>query len=135
MRKFFSLILALSLVLCLAAAHAEQAAPAEEAASAEQYNFLISDWKLVYVYEETPIAEQTIFIYEDKTFEVMDDDESEKGTWTFDGTSLVLTDEDETVTLVWNEEEHQFTGEYDGMTLTMKMAIEPEGETKPAAGE
>ena len=135
MRKFFSLILALSLVLCLAAAHAEQAAPAEEAASAEQYNFLISDWKLVYVYEETPIAEQTIFIYEDKTFEVMDDDESEKGTWTFDGTSLVLTDEDETVTLVWDEAEHQFTGEYDGMSLTMKMAIEPEGETKPAAGE
>ena len=66
MRKLFSLFLVVLLVFSLAAAQAEQD------------NFLISDWKLQYTYDETLIAEQTIFIYEDKTFEVMDEDQSKK---------------------------------------------------------
>ena len=87
MRKLLSLILALSLVLGLACARAEQD------------NFLVSDWSLLYTFGDSAIAEQTVFIYEDNTFEVMDGDESKKGTWTFDGETLVLTADDESVSL------------------------------------
>ena len=120
MRKLLSLILALSLVLGLACARAEQD------------NFLVSDWSLLYTFGDSAIAEQTVFIYEDNTFEVMDGDESKKGTWTFDGETLVLTADGEGVSLKWNEEAHQFSGEYNGMTMTMHMAIEPEEENQPA---
>ena len=119
MRKFVSLILALSLVLGLACAQAEQ------------NNFLISDWSLLYTFGDSAIAEQTVFIYEDNTFEVIDGNESKKGTWTFDGETLVLTADGEAVSLKWNEEAHQFSGEFSGMTLTMFMSIEPETENKP----
>ena len=114
MRKLFSLFLAVLLVFSLAMAQAEQD------------NFLISDWKLQYTYDETLIAEQTIFIYEDKTFEVMDEDQSNKGTWTFDDGTLVLTADNEALTLVWDEAEHRFTGDYNGMKLIMAMSIQPE---------
>ena len=120
MRKLLSLILALSLVLGLACARAEQD------------NFLVSDWSLLYTFGDSAIAEQTVFIYEDNTFEVMDGDESKKGTWTFDGETLVLTADGEGVSLKWNEEAHQFSGEYNGMTMTMHMAIEPEAENRAA---
>lgn len=120
MRKLLSLILALSLVLGLACARAEQD------------NFLVSDWSLLYTFGDSAIAEQTVFIYEDNTFEVMDGDESKKGTWTFDGEKLVLTADGEDVSLKWNEEAHQFSGEYNGMTMTMHMAIEPEAENRAA---
>ena len=119
MRKLLSLILALSLVLGLACARAEQD------------NFLVSDWSLLYTFGDSAIAEQTVFIYEDNTFEVMDEDESQKGTWTFDGETLVLTVGDEAITLKWDEPSHQFAGEYSGMTVTMQMPIEPEA---PDAG-
>ena len=120
MRKLLSLILALSLVLGLACARAEQD------------NFLVSDWSLLYTFGDSAIAEQTVFIYEDNTFEVMDGDESKKGTWTIDGETLVLTADGEGVSLKWNEEAHQFSGEYNGMTMTMHMAIEPEAENRAA---
>ena len=116
MRKLMSLILVLALTIGLGCA------------CAEQDNFLVSDWKLLYAFGDSAIAEQTVFIYEDNTFEVMDEDESKKGTWTFDGKTLELTAEDETVSLKWNEAEHQFSGEYNGMTITMFMSIEPENE-------
>ena len=116
MRKLLSLMLALVLFLGLTCAQAEES------------NFLISDWKLFYAFGDSAIAEQTVFIYEDNTFEIMDEDESKKGTWTFDGETLALTADGETLTLKWNEEVHQFSGDYNGMTLTMYMSIEPEGE-------
>lgn len=120
MRILLSLILILTLALGLACAHAEQD------------NFLISDWKLFFAFGDNAIAEQTIFIYEDNTFEVMDGNESKKGTWTFDGETLTLSADGEEITLKWNEEAHQFSGEYNGMTMTMHMAIEPEAENRAA---
>ena len=120
MRKLLSLILALSLVLGLACARAEQD------------SFLVSDWSLLYTFGDSAIAEQTVFIYEDNTFEVMDENESKKGSWTFDGETLVLSADGEEVSLKWNEEAHQFSGEYNGMTMTMHMAIEPEAENRAA---
>ena len=122
MRKLLSLILALSLVLGLACAQAEQD------------NFLVSDWSLLYTFGDSAIAEQTVFIYEDNTFEVMDENESKKGTWTFDGETLTLTADGEGISLKWNEEAHQFSGEYSGMTITMQMSIESETENN-SAGE
>lgn len=118
MRKLFSLIMALVMAFSLACAWAEDA----------QDNFPVSDWKLFYAYGDSAIAEQTIFIYEDNTFEVMDENESKKGAWTFDGETLALTADDETLSLKWNGETHQFTGDYNGMTITMYMSIEAESE-------
>lgn len=122
MRKLLSFILILTLSLGLVCAHAEQD------------NFLISDWKLFYALGDNAIAEQTIFIYEDNTFEVMDEDESKRGTWTFDGETLVLTADGEEISLKWNEEVHQFSGDYNGMTLTMYMSIETEEGAEPDSG-
>ena len=68
MRKLMALILVLALTLGLGCACTEQ----------EQDNFLVSDWKLVYAYGDSVIAEQTVFIYGDNTFEVMDEDHSKK---------------------------------------------------------
>ena len=122
MRKLLSLILILTLSLGLVCVHAEQD------------SFLISDWKLSYTYGGTVIAEQTIFIYEENTFEVMTDKESEQGTWTFDGETLVLSSGGEELSLKWNEKAHQFSGEYNGMALTMEMSVEPEEGAEPDSG-
>jgi hypothetical protein len=122
MRKLISLMLVLALSLCLAGSLAEEA----------QDNFLISDWKFLYTFGDSAIAEQTVFIYEDNTFEIMDGNDSEKGTWTFDGETLTMTANDQTVSLKWNEAEHRFSGEYNGMNITMYMSIEPENEEAPA---
>jgi hypothetical protein len=120
MRKLMALILVLALTLGLGCA------------CAEQDNFLVSDWKLLYAFGDSAIAEQTVFIYEDNTFEVMDEDESKKGTWTFDGKLLELTADAETLPLIWNEAEHRFSAEYNGLTVTMYMYVEPEEESQPA---
>ena len=109
MRKPVSLIMVLVMSLGLSCAWAEAA----------QDNFLISDWKLFYSLGDFAIAEQTIFIYEDNTFEAMDENESKKGPWTSD---------DETLSLKWNKENHQFTGNYNGMTITMYMSVEAESK-------
>jgi hypothetical protein len=119
MRKLLLLILVLVLSLGLVCAQAEQ------------NQFLVSDWMLLYTYGDSAIAEQTLFIYEDNTFEVMNEAESKKGTWTFDGETLVLSLEGEAISLRWNEELHQFSGEYNGMTLTMYMSVQSESETQP----
>lgn len=119
MHKLASLFMALVLILGMACARAEDT----------QDNFLVSDWKLFFALGDTAIAEQTIFIYEDNTFEVMDEENSKKGSWTFDGETLQLTADNETLPLKWNAEAHQFSGEYNSMTLTMYMSVEPESET------
>ena len=126
MRKLFSLLMALVLTLGFACARSEDTPD----------NFLISDWKLFYTFGDTAIAEQTVLIYEDNTFEVMDENESAKGAWKFDGESLELTTNNETISLKWNEDAHQFSGEYNGMTVTMYISIEAEsGETADATAE
>ncbi len=126
MRKLISLLMALVLTLGFACARAEDVPD----------NFLISDWKLLYAFGDAAIAEQTVFIYEDNTFEVMDEDESAKGTWTFDGETLELHADNETIILKWNEDVRQFTGDYNGMTVTLYMFIEAEGgETADPAAE
>ena len=122
MRKLTALILVLALALGLGCACAEE----------EQDNFLVSDWKFLYTYEDTAIAEQTVFIYEDGTFEVMDENDSAKGTWTFDGETLTMTANDETVQLKWNAEEHRFYGGFNGMNVTMYISVEPESEEAPS---
>lgn len=124
MRRLLSVILMISLCFGLAGARAEQD------------SFLVSDWKLLYSFEGTPIAEQFVYIYEDGTFDVADGDDSLKGTWTFDGETLVLTADDEALSLAWNAEARQFTGEYNSMAITMEVPIEAEsGEAaaEPAA--
>jgi len=113
--------MALVMILSLACARAEDA----------QDNFLISDWKLLYTFDDSPIAEATIFVYEDNTFELMDEENSKKGTWTFDGETLNLTADEQTLSLKWDEEAHQFAGEYNGITVTMFMFVEAEGEKAP----
>ena len=122
MRKIISLILALALFLSLACAHAEES------------SFPASDWTLVYTAGGIRIAEQTVFIYEDNTFEAMDEDEKIAGTWTYDGETLELTAGTETLTLKWNEEAREFTGEYNGAAITMTLSVEPESAPSLAGG-
>ena len=62
----------------------------------------------------------------------MDEDESKKGTWTFDGKMLELTADEETLPLIWNEAEHRFSAEYNGLTITMFMSVESEEKDQPA---
>ena len=124
MRKLIALSLALMMMACLLCAHAETA----------DESFLISDWKLTYALAGQTLAEQTLFLYEDHTFEVMDEDEKASGTWAFDGETLTLTQEGEELALKWDEAAHQLTGGYSGMTVTMSMAVEPETAEEPAGG-
>ena len=126
MRKLASLFMTLVMILGIACARAEDT----------QDNFLVSDWKLFFALGDTTIAELTIFFYEDNTYEMIDEDESKKGSWTFDGETLQLMADNETASLKWDEEAYQFSGEYNGMTITMRMSVEPESEmaeTVPAA--
>ena len=120
MRKMISLFLAIVLALGVCCVYAEQD------------NFLVSDWMLLYTFEDNAIDEAPIFIYEDHTFEMPVDNESKKGTWTFDGETLTLTGEGDAMSLKWDEAEHRFSGVYNGMTVTMYMSIEPEGGDKAA---
>ena len=119
MRKLISLILVLAMVFCLICAHAEQ------------YSFLIRDWKLLYTYEDVPIAEQIVTVREDSTFELTYGGESGEGTWKFDGETLVLSAEDDDMALVWNEEEYQFAGEFSGFTVIMTVHEEAENGDNP----
>ncbi|MBQ3278115.1 MAG: hypothetical protein IJG94_03035 [Clostridia bacterium] len=114
MRKLCALLLALVLSLSLVCAQAEQS------------NFLISDWLLQYMLGDVVFAEQNVFIYEDGTFEIIDEADKLKGTWTFDGKTLVLTADAAVLTLQWNEETREFTGEYSEATIKMTLPIEPE---------
>lgn len=120
MRKLISLILALVLALSLTCALAEDV----------DETFLVSDWQVVYSYEGSMFAQATLFLYEDHTYEVMD--ENTGGTWSFDGTTLEFDQDGEILSLQWDEAAQQFTGEYSGMTLTMSVPVEPEsGEYLP----
>ena len=124
MRKLFSLFLVLVLALGLVCAHAEE--------NANEYEFLIGDWLIVYGEGE---LELYLYIYEDGTFEEMfkenvpladDGSNTIAGTWTFDGEALVLTANKTDLPLIWNAETHEFTGEADGIAVTVKMPIEVE---------
>lgn len=127
MRRLFSVFLILVLSFSFLCAYAEE--------SDNQYEFLISDWLVVYSQGGQPVFEMYLYIHEDGTFEqcftnevALADDGSNtvKGTWTFDGKILTLTSEDGSASLDWDEEAHQFTAEEEGVTITIKMPIEPE---------
>ena len=120
MRKMVSLFLVIAMALGFCCAHAEQD------------SFLVSDWMLLYTLEDSAIDEQVLFIYEDHVFEMWVDNESKKGTWSFDGEILTLTGDGDAMSLRWDEAEHRFSGAYNGMTVTMYMSIEPEDEDMAA---
>ena len=117
MRKMLSALLVLMLSLCLVSAQAE---------SGSEYEFLIGDWKL----EGAAPEAQTAFLFDDYDCELTDDSgASEEGAWTFDGETLVLTFHGgKEMTLKWDEEAQQFTGEYKGAALVMSMDVEDEDE-------
>ena len=124
MRKLLSLLLVLILALGLPCVRAEE--------KSNEYEFLIGDWLIVYGQGE---LEMYLFIYEDGTFEQMfkedvpladDGSNTIPGTWTFDGETLVLTANQVDLPLLWNAETHAFTGEADGVAITVRMPIEAE---------
>lgn len=124
MRKLLSLFLVLVLALGLVCARAEE--------TSNEYEFLIGDWLIVYGDGE---LELYLYIYEDGTFEEMfkedvpladDGSNTIPGTWTFDGETLVLTANEVDLPLLWNAETHEFTGEADGVAITVRMPIEAE---------
>ena len=120
MRKLISLMLAIALALSLTCVLAEDV----------DDTFLVSDWQIVYSYEGSVFAQATVFLYEDHTYEGMED--NVKGTWSFDGMTLEFEQAGEILSLQWDEAAQQFTGEYSGMTLTMSVPVEPEsGEYLP----
>ncbi len=91
-------------------------------AHAEQNNFPVGEWTIEYLYEGTTIAEQTICIYEDNTFEAIDEEQIKEGTWTLDGKTLTMTSVGEDLNLKWNEKAHQLVGEYNGMEVILRKA-------------
>lgn len=97
-------------------------------AFAEQNDFLTGNWKMEYSLGGAVIAEQAVTIYDDSTFEVMDEGQSEKGTWMFDGEMLSLTADGEEIKLKWDEGARQLAGEYSGMTVKLNAADEQDGE-------
>lgn len=80
---------------------------------------LIGSWMLEYSFGGAQIAEQKVVVHEDKTMDVMDEDESTIGSWAFDGETMMLTNEGENITLKWDAASQQLTGEYSGLNVTM----------------
>lgn len=126
MRKIIAFLMVLTMMAGLVCAQAEKA----------DTEFLVSDWSLIYTYDGMIMAEQTVFIYDDKTFEIMDEDEKKKGTWAFDGETLTLTLDGNEMQLKYDKEANQLDGVYTGMDVTMVRPIEPEsGDAAPGAPE
>ena len=125
MRKLLSVLLVLLLAAGLACVQAESEIPD-----------LTGDWALVYDIIDTEIV-QYVYLYEDSTFEIMDDENGTtgSGTWTFDGQTLTLTimegDEKDDLVLAWDAETHQLTGSYEGIPVTMRLPVEAEGGDIP----
>ena len=63
---------------------------------------LTGSWMLEYSFGGAQIAEQEVVVHEDNTMDVMDEDESTIGSWTFDGETMMLTNEGENITLKWD---------------------------------
>ena len=118
MRKLISTMSALIMIVSLCST----------SAFAEQNDFLTGIWKMEYSLGGAVIAEQAVTIYDDSTFEVMDEGQSEKGTWMFDGEMLSLTADGEEIKLKWDEGARQLAGEYSGMTVKLNAADEQDGE-------
>lgn len=118
MRKLISTMSALIMIVSLCST----------SAFAEQNDFLTGNWKMEYSLGGAVIAEQAVTIYDDSTFEVMDEGQSEKGTWMFDGEMLSLTADGEEIKLKWDEGARQLAGEYSGMTVKLNAADEQDGE-------
>jgi len=126
MRKIIAILAVCMLVFSLTGAQAEKT----------DTEFLVSDWKLTYSFGGATIAEQTVFLYDDNTFEIMDEDEKKKGSWSFEGDILTLSLDGVDMELKWDREANQLTGVYNGMDISMIRPIEPEnGDSAPGAPE
>lgn len=120
MRKIMVVLLLPVIILVFTFAHADQD--------------LTGDWILTLSMEGRSSGDMTLFIYEDNTFEMLYPSDYPldpvKGSWTFDGEILNLRGEKLDMSLRWDEENHQLTGEYEGRTAVMHMGSEPEAETR-----
>ena len=114
MRKWIALILVAALAAGIACAAGETPE-------------LTGDWKMSYEMGGIALGDQTIFIYEDGTFEAMDDAGTHKGTWRLDGEELVLTDGEDDVVMAWDADAQHWIVDMSGMIMTLARAIEPEG--------
>ena len=99
---------------------------------AEQNSFQTGEWMLEYSLGGAVIAEQAVFLYDDNAFEIVDGDQSERGTWTFDGETLVLSASGVEMGLAWNSESNEMTGEYEGMKVRLYTSVEPENKDETA---
>ena len=125
MRKLISAILVLMMIF----------ASGFTGAQAEQYDFLIGDWTIEYSYGGMVIAEQAVFIYDNNSFEITDEGQSEKGTWTFDGSTLVLSGGGEVLSLKWDAGAHQMVGDFNGMSVILRMPVDrTNGEATATTG-
>lgn len=124
MRKLISTILVsvMSLSLGLTCVHAGQD------------NSLTGDWTMEYSFGGAVIADLAVTIRDDSTFEVSDDGQSETGTWSYDGETLSLLSDGEEIKLKWDEGAGVLTGEYGGMTVSLRAADERDGGDATAKG-
>ena len=87
---------------------------------------LAGNWQLEYSFGGAQIAQQSVVINENNSFEVTDEDGSSMGDWSFDGETqtLVLSKDGEDLSLTWDAQTQQLTGDYSGMKITMSMPAE-----------
>ena len=123
MRKLIALILTAALSLFLFCAQAEEPFVPD----------LTGDWSFVHVVDGQETLEMYIYLYHSGTYEMLfkEEDfsggaEGIRGTWTFDGVTLTLRDSDHVYTLIWDPAGYQLTGNDDGVTLIMRLPVEPE---------
>ena len=93
---------------------------------------ITGDWALVYSKDGVAMLTLYLYLYEDGTLEAFfaegaEDITEGQGMWFFDGETLILHADADFV-MDWDEENHQFTGEEDGVTVTMRIPFEPEAE-------
>ena len=94
--------------------------------TAAQYSDLTGDWLLEYSFGGAQIAQQSVIMNENNTFEVTDEDGSSMGNWSYDGETLVLSKDGEDLALTWDAQTQQLTGDYSGMKITMSMFADPQ---------
>ena len=93
---------------------------------AAQYSDLTGDWLLEYSFGGAQIAQQSVIMNENNTFEVTDEDGSSMGNWSYDGETLVLSKDGEDLALTWDAQTQLLTGDYSGMKITMSMFADPQ---------
>ena len=99
---------------------------------AAQDSDLTGEWLLEYSFGGAQIAQQSVVMNENNTFEVSDEDGSSTGNWSFDGETLVLSIDGEDLSLTWDAQTQQLSGDYSGMKITMSMSAESQNGTGAA---